>query len=240
MPDQRQHRGPHPADAKLFAAAALPGLREAVADLAWLLGRGYPSTAALKLTGDRYGLTERQRRAVARAACSPGDQARRAAHCVALAKISGAALLIDGFNLLITVEAALSGGVILRGRDDCWRDMSGVHGSYRSVQETDAALALVGQALADWQPASVKWLLDKPVSNSGRLAQRIRELAAANDWAWEVELVFNPDAALKATEAIAVTTDAAILDCAAQWANFNGYWLAKYVPTAWTRDLGGA
>ena len=38
MPDKRHHRGPHPADAELFAPAAVPRLRDAVADLSWLLG----------------------------------------------------------------------------------------------------------------------------------------------------------------------------------------------------------
>jgi hypothetical protein len=105
------------------------------------------------------------------------------------------------------------------------------------VQETDAALELIGKALSDWRPAAVKWLLDKPISNSGRLAQRIRELAAANGWDWVVELLFNPDAELKNTDRTVITTDGVILDCAARWVNFNDYWLGQYVPQAWTLTL---
>src|SRR3712207_7730451 len=48
------------------------------------------------------------------------------------------------------------------------------------------------RSLAALGPASVLWLLDRPVSNSGRLAQRVRELAAARGWPWQVEAVFNP------------------------------------------------
>ena len=43
-------------------------------DLSWLLGRGYAIVSAVKLVGDRWSLTERQRMAVRRAACS--DEAR--------------------------------------------------------------------------------------------------------------------------------------------------------------------
>jgi uncharacterized protein YyaL (SSP411 family) len=54
MPDRRRHRGPHPKDPELFAPRHWPTLRRAVADLSWLLGRGYSEKAALKLVGDRY------------------------------------------------------------------------------------------------------------------------------------------------------------------------------------------
>ena len=37
MPDKRTHRGPHPADAKLFDATSIANLRSAVADLSLLL-----------------------------------------------------------------------------------------------------------------------------------------------------------------------------------------------------------
>jgi hypothetical protein len=41
MPDKRTHRGPHPADEKLFAADAISNLRTAIADFSLLLTRGY-------------------------------------------------------------------------------------------------------------------------------------------------------------------------------------------------------
>jgi len=49
------------------------------------------------------------------------------------------------------------------------------------------------------------WYLDRPVSNSGRLAGRIREMAAEHHWAWEVELVNDPDAVLSASSEIVAT-----------------------------------
>ena len=43
-------------------------------------------------------------------------------------------------NVLITLESALGGGVLLRCRDGCLRDMASLHGTYRIVDETDPAL----------------------------------------------------------------------------------------------------
>jgi hypothetical protein len=77
-------------------------------------------------------------------------------------------VLVDGFNRLITIEAALSGGALLLCRDGCLRDLASVHGSYRSVQETDEAIRIAGEVLGDLGPAAVSWLRDSPVSNSVR------------------------------------------------------------------------
>src|SRR4051812_31450958 len=103
MPDdQRSHRGTHPEDDALFRVAHWPALRAATADLCWLLDRGYALRSALALTGDRHRLTQRQRLAVARSACSREQLARRTAHRIAPTGIAGQELSIDGYNLLIT------------------------------------------------------------------------------------------------------------------------------------------
>jgi hypothetical protein len=235
-PDTRRHRGAHPADAELFATDQLPKLRQAVADLCWLLSRGYNVTSSLKLVGDRYGLRERQRLAVSRCACSDQDRQRRKEHCIPVEQIRDQMVTVDGFNLIITVEAALSSGPLLIGMDDCIRDLSSVHGSYRSVEETDRAITMIGEALVKLAPSSVHWLLDRPVSNSGRLVAKLADLASRNSWPWEVEVVFNPDAAIIASPAVAITSDSSILNLVSRWSNLKTY-LLTHLPNAWTLDL---
>jgi hypothetical protein len=236
-PDRRNHRGAHPEDAERFAEGKLAALRAAVDDLGWLLGKGYTESASLKLVGDRHGLDDRQRRAVARAACTDMQRQRRVASRLGVEALGGADILVDGFNLLITVEAALSGGVLLLCRDDSLRDLASVHGTYRSVEETGPALELIGSMLAAARPARVRWLLDSPVSNSGRLAARMRELSAERGWHWEVEAVASPDAELIRSAAVALTTDSNILDLTERWCNFAAALTAQHVPDAWTLDL---
>ncbi len=236
-PDRRQHRGAHPEDRRLFDAARLPGLRAATSELSWLLGKGYAAKAALKLVGDRHGLNERQRLAVARAACSDEQLEGRRERRLPVEEIKGRHLIVDGFNLMITAEAALGRGVVLLCRDGCLRDLSGVHGSYRAVRETGRAIELIGGALAALGPAKVRWLLDSPVSNSGRLAARIRDFATARGWAWNVDTVFNPDAEIVRSPAVAVTSDSTILDAVGTWVNFNSHLVRNYVPGAWIVNL---
>lgn len=236
-PDKRKHRGAHPSDAVLFDAERAGILRLAASDFSWLLSRGYRSASSLKLVGDRYALRERQRLAVARAACSDESLARRDASRLEARELEGAHLIVDGFNLIITIEAALSGGVVLVCRDRCLRDLSSVHGSYRAVEETERALHLIGEAMAELAPSSALWLLDRPVSNSGRLAERIRRVATERGWPWEVEVDFDPDRRIVSSRRVAVTSDSNVLDGASGWFNFNAHLVTRRLPLAWLVDL---
>ena len=236
-PDKRQHRGAHPEDARLFADDMLAPLRVASAELSWLLGRGYQSKSALKLVGDRHCLRERQRLAVARASCSDERREQRRASCVSAESVGGAELIVDGFNLVITLEAALGGGVLILCRDGCVRDLSSVHGSYRAVEETERAVQLAGEVIETLRPASVLWLLDRPVSNSGKLAARIRRIASERDWPWDVETDFNPDRAIAGSGRIAVTSDSNVLDGVKRWLNLNRLLVEDYVQHPWLIDL---
>src|ERR1044072_16248 len=126
-PDNRQHRGAHPADRELFDGGKLAALQTATSELSWLLSRRYAAKSSLKLVGDRYGLTDRQRLAVSRAACSDEQKEKREKTSIALKAVRDQRLIVDGFNIIITVEAALGGGVLLICRDGSLRDLSSVH-----------------------------------------------------------------------------------------------------------------
>ncbi len=240
MPDRRTHRGPHPQDAGLFAPSAWAALRGAVADLSWLLTRGYAETSALKLVGDRFALRERQRIAVMRCACSDEARARRREREVGPEAVAGRPLLIDGYNVLTTIEAALGDGVLLMGRDGCLRDMASMHGSYRKVAETIPAITLLGEVLAGLKPSTVTWYLDSPVSNSGRLKTMIGEHAGRQGWAWSVELVHDPDAVLAAADALIATSDSGILDRCGRWFNLVRHVRTSRLPEAGVVDLSRA
>jgi hypothetical protein len=219
MPDSRTHRGQHPQDAKLFGPNALESLRSAVADMSLLLTKGYAQTSTLKLVGDRFALTQRQRLAVMRSACSDDQVNARQNKRVEIAEITSEPLVIDGYNLLITVEATMSGGFVFIGRDGCFRDLAGIHGTYRKVSETIPAIELIGRFLERAGISSVQWLLDSPVSNSGRLKTLMNERARENKWPWTVELVISPDALLAKTEQIIATSDSVVLDKCGRWIN---------------------
>ena len=239
MPDKRTHRGPHPEDAKLFAPEAIGDLRLAIADYAMLLTKGYAQKSSLKLVGDKFSLTQRQRLALMRSACSDDQVASRTRRCIAVDALAGQRIAIDGYNVLITIEAAMSGGVIFKGRDGCYRDLASIHGTYRKVNETIPAVEMIGRFLKETGAADALWLLDKPVSNSGRLKTLIGQLAGKNDWPWEIELTFSPDAELAKTDLLVATSDSIVLNACKKWLNLAAEIISRKLDSAWVIDLSG-
>jgi hypothetical protein len=238
MSNHQRHRGQHSNDAKFFSAKWQPILRQAVRDLSYLLTEDYPDTASLKLVGDRYRLAERQRMAVLRSACANQALINRHRKQIDEDLWANETLVIDTYNLLITIESALSNGLILVCRDGCFRDLASIHGTYKRVEETLPAIQLIGNTLAELKVKNVKWFLDSPISNSGRLKGFILAAAQANNWQWEAELVHNPDKALVETGKIVVSSDSWVIDNAVAWANVAGYIIEQKIQTAQLQVLG--
>jgi hypothetical protein len=231
-------RGPAQHDHELFGPEQVPALRAAVEELAWLLDRGYAETSALKLVGDRHQLRRRQRLAVLRCTCTDAQRRERTRRRLSPAQVAGRPLAIDGFNVVIAIEAALAGGVLLIGRDGVLRDMSSVHGSYRRTAHTLAASEAIGEQIAALAPASVLWLFDRPVSNSGRLRAALAELAQARGWSWTIELDYDPDRRLASFAGVVASGDGWILDQAAASFDLAAAVVRARCPEAWILELG--
>jgi hypothetical protein len=236
MPDSRRHRGPHPEDHRLFRADRVGDLQQAVGDFSLLLSKEYATPSALKLVGDHFNLTERQRTAIQRATCSDQALINRRKTEISLAAMSDQSLLIDGYNILTTLETALSGGPIFACRDGCFRDMASIHGTYRKVEETIPALNLLADFLSTANCGPITILLDSPVSNSGRLKAVIESVNPS----WKVDLVPNPDPILAASDQIIVTADSVILDAAKRWLNLARGIIVSRTTQSWIIDLTAA
>ena len=237
---EQRHRGAYLNDKALFSGEQLHRLHDAVYELCWLLDRGYARHLSIQLVGDHHQLTLRQRLAISRAACSSVNRELRITTCLPIERIKDQSLVIDGFNLIITVETAMAGGLLLGCCDGCIRDIASIHGTYRQVHETRQAIELIGKVLQSFAPESVLWLFDKPVSNSGRLAMMVRDIAGAHRWNWQAELIENPDQAILGTHKVAITSDSAILDGVVHWVNLGAYLITKYFHAAWLIDFSDA
>lgn len=240
MPDSRTHRGPHTEDARLFAPEAWPALRQAAAELCWLLSRDYASPSSLKLVGDRHQLSERQRSAVARCTCPEGSRAGRKGRMARFEELAGRQLWIDGYNVLTTIEVALGGGVLLGASDQTYRDLASMHGTYRKVAETMPALELLGEMHARTGSGAWTWFFDQPVCNSGRLRSIMRQLAGERGWDWRIELVPDPDGILAASDEIVATADSVILDRCRRWFNLAREVVDRRLPDSWIVRIGDA
>lgn len=218
-----RNRGKHPNDDKLFAKKWHPIFKEAIDDYSFLSSRGYAMNSVLQIVGNRYKLNKRQRMAILRVGAAEQDiQLRKSKH-LQPSDLKNKTVSIDGFNLLILLESALSGAFIFKGRDGTYRDISSVHGSYKRVQKTEAAIILVGNVLKKMDVKSVEWYLDSPISNSGRLKKMLLELSEKHQFNWTVELVHNPDKVLAENCKIVVSSDGWVINHAENWFNLGSH-----------------
>ncbi len=127
---------------------------------------------------------------------------------------------IDGFNTIITLEVALSDSLLLKCMDGTIRDLAALRGTYRLIDKTDTAIMLIGKILESNKADKAVFYLDAPVSNSGRLKQRIIELLNQFTFEVQVEVINNVDAVLEKLDNV-ITSDAIILDKCVSWINLN-------------------
>ena len=215
---EQAKRGFVPSDRKDFGEEAIPLLRRAAAEVCYLTDRGYPIMSAVRFVGDHYQFTERQRLALTRTV-SPGKSliSRRERQ---ISDIAGRTISIDGFNVIIGLEIACSDSMLFKCMDGTIRDLAGLHGTYRLIPETDRAVTALMKALNELKVARAEIYLDKPVSNSGRLRERIYSLAQDISFELEVFIEDQVDTILKGKPLVA-SGDAIILDECPEWFNLT-------------------
>lgn len=211
------NRGYVPQDVRQFGAEQIRRLQTAQQDIVYLLDRHYPMRQTVTFVGNRFQFSARQRTALMRASCSSACLRSRKAR-EARGPLPGGTIYIDGFNLVITLETALSGSTLLFCMDGCVRDLCGLHGSYRLIDKTDEAVRLIVRRLECLGIETAVFLLDRQISNSGRLKQRIMGLSQGHGIHIEVLLTDHADALLMKKPAVA-TTDSEILDPCNKWVN---------------------
>jgi len=230
-------RGFDPKDKRFFSKEAVINLGIAQEEIQWLLDRDYGIDTVINFVGNHYLFSSRQRLALRRATATETQYNKRRSTLLPLENAEHGCMFIDGFNIIITLEVALSGGVIILGKDgvlrDFLRDLAGLRGTYRLIDKTETALNLIGMALNEFNVPQVKFFLDEPVSNSGRLRNKILSHSKVWNIPTEVELVRDPDPILSDMERI-VTGDSIILDNCKGWFNLSRKIVEDYIKDAWT------
>ncbi|WP_338792371.1 DUF434 domain-containing protein [Bernardetia sp. MNP-M8] len=248
MPNSQKHRGANPKDYAAFTDKNIDNLKQAVSDLSWLLSNGYAQKASLKIVGDKFSLTDRQRKAINAASAERESLELRKKNEISIDldihsdfKKLNSTLVIDGYNLLITTECALSNAPLFIGLDGCMRDIASIHSTYRKVEETIPALELIGNVIEELEIKETIWVLDSPISNSGRLKKIMEDLAEQKKWNWKVLLEKHADKSIvelsQNQNHIVASCDAWITINASKWVNLCSFIVKNYVPSAWILDF---
>lgn len=212
-------RGSALQDHREFGEKSLEILYQAGRDYYYLLNRGYSIKSASTFVGNHYLLSTRQRMALIRGIASRQKLDNRNKKEI-LSGLEHKAIHMDGFNILITLEVALSGSLLLHCMDGTIRDMAGLRGNYRLIDQTEKAILLIGDALEKSKIEQAIIYLDAPVSNSGRLKVCVESLLKDRNFELRVENSNQVDATLEKLENV-VSSDSVILDRCKSWINLN-------------------
>ena len=232
MSQKTTRRGFDKDDYKFFSDESVNKLKIAQEEVQWLIDRNYKISSIIDLVGGHYQLSSRQRTALKRAISTKFQYEKRKSTMLPIESYKDGCLYIDGFNLIITLEVALSQSLLILGNDGVLRDLAGLRGTYRIIDKTYDALELIGKSFNDLKVPVCKFFLDAPVSNSGRLKSVILE--HSNYWKIpvDVELVPSPDTILSKMERV-VTGDAIILDECKSWFNLSKKIVDDYITDPW-------
>jgi hypothetical protein len=150
---------------------------------------------------------------------------------VSLQKISAQELAIDGYNVVITLEAALSGRPLIFGDDGFLRDISGLSGNFRRTRRTEESLQLIYDLLKEKKPRRTMFLFDAPISKSGKLAEEVRRHLQEMGIPGDAEAVKVPEDILIGFPGIVATSDTAIIDQSARIVDLAGSLIRKRIPS---------
>jgi hypothetical protein len=186
---------------------------DAARDYLYLLEKNFPQKAIIKLIGDRYSLSGTERTLLYRGLTTTANRHARTKLILDEAGIRKKRLYIDGYNVLITIGSYLNGSLVFIANDNFLRDASEIHGKVFRSELFDRGILLIIEYLKQAEAGSAHFYLDRPVSKSGILAARVKQMLEEHSFPGGASTVRSPDYQLKQLESgIVCTSDSTIID----------------------------
>lgn len=186
-------------------------LRDAAVDLRYLLNRGYNKSSALRLVGDRYQLNKAERSLLFRSIMTEREANIIRSKHIKPEQLRGEKVVVDGFNVLNTVEAVLRGEPLILCDDGVLRDILETHSKYRPSYLTTRAIEEILRFLKKVDVAGVEVLYESQISRSGEVAGLTRHILSEVGLMGSAKTAKTVDSLLIKSGAVVATSDSAIL-----------------------------
>ncbi|MHA1596138.1 MAG: DUF434 domain-containing protein [Candidatus Asgardarchaeia archaeon] len=198
-------------------------LKLAAEDLIYLMSRGYNKSSALKFISDHYNFGKISRYILARG-IYPYDYVREVSKkTLNVDSLKDEEVFIDGYNVLITVEAATLGLPLFIGNDGIVRDVRCVFGKYRISERTRNSLSIIVSFLKEREVSSAHFLYDSQVSKSGILSSMTGEVMRGFHLEGSSKAIKDVDRFLRRCEGVVCTSDSGIIKYLRKVFDLGGY-----------------
>lgn len=187
-------------------------MRDAASDIRYLLNRGYPREGTIKFVCDHYRIDAAGRHILSRVVYPDSVSNERRVKLMDCNQAAGSDMVIDGFNVLISVECMLEDEPLYLCDDGLVRDTRGVFHNYRQGSVTGRALYEIATQIRDMGAASVLMLFDSQISRSGELAKKAREHLRSRGITGDAIVSRRVDHDLKSCGRPVATGDGAVID----------------------------
>ena len=187
-------------------------ISQAASDVRKIAALGYPRASVITFVGNRYQLSRMERDVLLRMAFTRKEASRRRKKMVRAGQLRGSRLIIDGYNVTITLESALCRRLLVLADDGFVRDVSRIFRSFRPTERTRQAWQIILSFLKDYRPSYVQVLLDRPFSRSGELASRIGRWIDGAGLSGQCRAVAMNERQMAEMEGIKASADTVIID----------------------------
>jgi len=182
-----------------------------IVDAKILLSRGYPKETTFNFVAQKYSLTKSERNYLHRLVHTPEEIKLVKKKLKKPNYITGRHVAVDGFNILITLEAGLRGHNLYICDDGMIRDLESSYGRYKLSEYTHIALNKLTSYIASLKPSKVTFIYDAPISHSGEIASITREILNKYSLKGDATTSKRPDSELTRTGDVVLTSDIVII-----------------------------
>ncbi len=151
----------------------------AARELAALAQMGYPENPSFSLISAKYSLSEKDLFALRKIVRWPEEAIFNSLKRIPPELAFGKEIRVDGYNVLGTIQAMIEGEPVFLSNDGYVRDITSAYRSFHQRKIADRAIELLLEELEQVKAGEVLILFDQPVSKSGELSARVRNLLAS-------------------------------------------------------------
>lgn len=155
------------------AQKILSRLESPIIEFRFLLDRGYKRTHALRFVGEHHQLESTHRNVLERVVFPEEEARKRKKHLVSAKDLSGQDIVIDGFNILISLDCLKTQAPLFLADDGVYRDIAARKG-IKNLQTIRENLTMLCELFSTLGVNQVLFIFDQQVSRSGEIAALTR------------------------------------------------------------------